>query len=671
MIKFFRQHLAAKLTLQTCVLITAVVVGVGGISYFNASKAITNEVEAKLDSQLTAVVETLKGETKQVNGLLNMLSSLNQVKEYQSNQLTWSDIANSLTQFQSTNSQTIETVFIADSTGQIVIDSLGGEYAALNVSEREYFKKSMLGEIVTSDVITSKGSGEPVRVFAYPIKNSAGEVTGVLSAAIKMQPIIDILGLVKINDSGYAYMVDHNGLVVYHPNKELVGKNLKEFNVPELTAAYEDMVSGGSNKIIYSFKGIKKLNVYKPFDQFSISINAAQKEYLEPVTDMRNKVILFGAIVMLIAMAVSYIIARVIGLKVNRMQSIMQLAGSGDLTVSIDEKHFKSGDEIDQIGQSLNTMIEKFKNLTAGIIVSSEALSTSSQQLASSSEEGGMSANEVTMAVQEINTGIQEQVEIIEKTHLIVEGMKKQIDQAIAATHAMDKEASDVVETAEGSRVHVKKTMEQIHAIKVNSTQTVAVINHLSSQSELIGKISETISSIADQTNLLALNAAIEAARAGDQGKGFAVVAEEIRKLASISLESADGISKLITGIQGEIQKAGVAINQESLAIDEGVEVIAETQKAFNEIIDNVKHTQLIMKEVIANIGEAGKTTEVVTNSVSHISAVIQESSAHAEEVSASAEEQNAVAEEIAAVADHLSQMASGLLDKVTQFKVK
>ena len=57
------------------------------------------------------------------------------------------------------------------------------------------------------------------------------------------------------------------------------------------------------------------------------------------------------------------------------------------------------------------------------------------------------------------------------------------------------------------------------------------------------------------------LNAAIEAARAGEQGRGFAVVAEEVRKLAEQSQEAAKKIAILISEIQGDTNKAVIAMD--------------------------------------------------------------------------------------------------------------
>lgn len=674
-----RNNLMLKMTLMSCLLVVIVAAGIGGISYYWSSQAVTHEVETKLRAQLTSVKEDFQLRLENTAMLLDVIGDTPTVKALSNNDLLihnekTSKAKDLLHELQTKNQDLIETIFIADLKGTIQADSNQGKNQGLDISGRAYFAQAQKGQPVWSEILESKGSGRPVRVYAYPITNDKGITTGVLAAAVKMDALFEKLAAMKVGNNGYAFMINKDGLVIYHPADDIMmKKKITDFDIPQLSATLPDMQAGNDGQVIYTYKGITKLNLYTGFDGYSISLNADQAEYLQGLHHMRQQTMIFGFILFLIGMVAAGGISLYIVKRIRRMQDVMNQASKGDLRVQF--KNHKGekpsdGDEVAQMGMSLNSMIESFRDMIVQIMKTAEILSSSSQQLASSAEEGGQAAEEVTSNIEEITAGTEEQASHVMKTKDIVFDMKDQLDRSTEATEQMVTESAAVMESAKSGQAQMQSTIKQMDAIRVSSEQTIKVIKTLSDQSGQITSISETISDIADQTNLLALNASIEAARAGEQGRGFAVVAEEIRKLATESMESVTGINDLIGSIQSEIRTASALISAENSAIHEGIETIDKTGEAFDHIASRVESTNALIEEVAGSIESTGQFGNSVTESIEFIATVAQQTTASAQEVSASAEEQNAVSQEIASASDQLSSLSQDLLKRVTQFSV-
>lgn len=200
-----------------------------------------------------------------------------------------------------------------------------------------------------------------------------------------------------------------------------------------------------------------------------------------------------------------------------------------------------------------------------------------------------------------------------------VQNTSENVVSAASATEEMVASISEIAEQASHSTTIADEARSK-------TSETVTVINELSSSAKHIEQVVKLIEEIAEQTNLLALNATIEAARAGDAGRGFAVVANEVKSLASQTAKATEEIAERVHNIQADSLKANKAIIDVESIIDKlsdasmGVAAAVEEQSAvISEIAANVTNASDLSTrsaESMKVVGVSIDETKVVSNDV-------------------------------------------------------
>lgn len=213
---------------------------------------------------------------------------------------------------------------------------------------------------VFSDVFRDAFSGEEVILIGVPIVSDTGEFEGVLAGMFEMKyPLIgaiyaEVLQL-KVGRSGYAYLVDGNGRVIYHPDGSQMGRDLGA-GVPVMRA-----VGGETGAILTEdAAGESVISGYAPVPGTSWGL-ITQERWEDVIGPMRGySRLLLGLLVvggLISSLLIFFGTGRFLKPVRDLIQGAQRIAG-GDFGHTITTK---SGDEIQALAEQFNTMASSLK----------------------------------------------------------------------------------------------------------------------------------------------------------------------------------------------------------------------------------------------------------------------------------------------------------------------
>jgi methyl-accepting chemotaxis protein len=215
------RSLRGKMLVLILIPVVAVVAAIALLTYFQVKTSFTSNVEEmalEVATKASDIVdEWLNGIVKEVQWLAGTDAVMNALKTG-----NWDDLMKNYLPPRLKNKPYIEMAFIAYPDGAAPT-TLG---SVAQISDRGYFVQIMKQgqDVAISDALVSKATGKNIFVVAAAVKDENNKTIGLFGATVLLDTISKIAAEIKIGKAGFGWVVDSTGLLLAHPNKDLVMK---------------------------------------------------------------------------------------------------------------------------------------------------------------------------------------------------------------------------------------------------------------------------------------------------------------------------------------------------------------------------------------------------------------------------------------------------------------
>lgn len=248
-------------------------------------------------------------------------------------------------------------VAVRDTSGKVVSLVVRGDekWEPPAKVTNEAFTQAARGKLYTSKVQFTADS-RPLLLVAVPIRQPGGEPQGVITAVISLESLLGVVDRSYFGPQSYAFLVSGEGKIIAHPsNPKLIGKDVS--GLPPIKRAINGVPD----------TGLDRSDIYTDADGHQVATSYLRVPQLgwlvivrQPVSrafqGVRRAAISVIGWTLVFAALFAYVgiyLARHVSTPIARLRDAARIMGSGNLTYRV---HVSTGDELEQLAQSLNEM---------------------------------------------------------------------------------------------------------------------------------------------------------------------------------------------------------------------------------------------------------------------------------------------------------------------------
>ncbi|USB33675.1 methyl-accepting chemotaxis protein [Paenibacillus sp. YPG26] len=487
------------------------------------------------------------------------------------------------------------------------------------------------------------------------------EAEYILLIEIKESSLGTILSNLKIGNSGEVRLVTASNQIVHAKDSKLLEKE-SFIKVSPAQLKGKDRSFTAENE-----QNVENLVVFQPLmtSGWTLLGYAPTSDFLSAADRLLTITFTVIVVAIILALLIGYYMIRMVGKPLSKLSKLMEEGERGNLKV---RAAFKSNDEIGRVGQAFNQMMTRISALVEQTNSTALKVLGTAEELAAASKSTSQAAGEIAAATHEIAQGTSNLAIEAEKESQIADDIGAKMDKVNAANVSMGESADRAIAVSVQGTEYMKELVDKTGTASKMTDLIQENSAKLTRSTASIQSILAPMVEMTKQTNILSLNASIEAARAGAAGRGFSIIADEIRTLAQQSNESIQSVSNITNQIQQDIEHTVEVLNKVSPLFDEQLESVREASSFFTSVREEMEQFYSHIENSSGSVKELSDSQYILGDSISSVSAVVEETSASTQQVASMSSEQFKVSEQLVALSVQLERLAEDLKKSLTGF---
>ena len=407
----------------------------------------------------------------------------------------------------------------------------------------------------------------------------------------------EILDGIEVGDikSAYAYLLDSQGTVLYHPNQEKIGQPVENQEIAQIVGSLQSGTVPKEDTIVSGRGGASQYEGYAfTRDNKIVVVAADEKELMQPVLNMLYVMAGIGFAGLCVCMVVGYFVSRFICVPITYLVEIIQNTARKD--------------EIGQMASAVRGMRKNLRTMVHSIDNASDFINGNVNGLHEITETVDHMCASNSATSEELAAGMEETAATTAHINENVNTMRLEANSIRSLASEGAESSVEIMERAEKLRektvLSSQRTVDMYESVKARADAAIEG----SKAVDKINVLSNTIMEISSQTSLLALNASIEAARAGEAGKGFAVVAAEIGSLSDQTSKAITDISDIVREVNGAVANMADCLEETNVFLESSVlsdyKEFEEVGNQYREDAESFKGSMVRVNEGIVHLAD-------------------------------------------------------------------